>query len=336
LASLEEFGSNPGALDAKLYIPDGLKPAAALVVVLHGCAQTAEGYDAGSGWSRLADEYGFVVLYPEQTRANNANHCFNWFQAADMERDHGEALSIRQMIQSTAVKHDIDEKRIFVTGLSAGGAMANVMLATYPEVFAGGAVIAGLPYGTANSVPQAFDRMRGQGMPSVLNLQSALRNASPHRGPWPTISVWHGANDGTVVDANARALLDQWRAVHEVSGSHGRVEKNSHYTYEAWVDASDRTVMESYSIPGMAHGTPIDAKSGFGRPAPFMLDVGVSSTEMIARSWGLLASFERRDRATDQHTAPSDEASPVPVGQLPISNVQKVIEDALRSAGLMR
>ena len=92
----------------------------------------------------LADLHGFAVLFPEQQRANNANLCFNWFVPEDIRRDSGEALSIRQMIEAMVVAHGLDRSRIFVTGLSAGGAMASAMLATYPEIFAGGAIIAGL------------------------------------------------------------------------------------------------------------------------------------------------------------------------------------------------
>ncbi|WP_426387881.1 extracellular catalytic domain type 1 short-chain-length polyhydroxyalkanoate depolymerase [Sphingobium sp. R-21] len=142
LTCLREFGSNPGALRAKYYVPERLSAAAPLVVVLHGCTQTASGYDRGSGWSQLADEYGFALLFPEQQRSNNPNLCFNWFLPSDSKRDSGEALSVRQMIGEMVETYDIDQSRIFMTGLSAGGAMASIMLASYPELLAGGAIIA--------------------------------------------------------------------------------------------------------------------------------------------------------------------------------------------------
>ena len=198
LTDLPDFGTNPGMLRARIYVPANLADNAPLVVVLHGCTQSAAGYDQGSGWSALADLHGFAVLFPEQQRANNANLCFNWFVPEDTRRDSGEALSIRQMVEAMVVAHGIDRRRIFVTGLSAGGAMASVMLATYPDVFAGGAIIAGLPYGSAATIPEAFDRMRGHGGPSDQALQTLLRGASDHDGPWPTISVWHGTADLTV------------------------------------------------------------------------------------------------------------------------------------------
>ncbi len=108
---------------------------------------------------RLADRLGFAVVYAEQQPANNPKNCFSWFLPGDTARDLGEARSIRQMVEHAIAAFGIDRNRIFVTGLSAGGAMASTMLATYPEVFAGGAIIAGLPHGSARSVQQAFDAM---------------------------------------------------------------------------------------------------------------------------------------------------------------------------------
>src|SRR5262245_63757611 len=143
------FGSNPGNLRMFVFAPSHKRPRPALVVALHGCTQTAASYDYGTGWSKLADRHGFVVLAPQQQKANNPNTCFTWFQPSDTTRGHGEAMSIRQMIDRTIIEHDIDRRHIFITGLSAGGAMASVMLAAYPEIFAAGAIVAGLPFGAA-------------------------------------------------------------------------------------------------------------------------------------------------------------------------------------------
>src|SRR6185436_18234777 len=159
LTELTGFGSNPGALRMFTYVPKNLPRSPAMVVVLHGCTQSAASYDLGAGWSTLAERYGFVLLLPEQTPANNPKTCFNWFLPGDTHRDRGEALSIRQMIEKTIGAHGIDRRQVFITGLSAGGAMTTAMLATYPEVLAAGAIIAGLPYGTANNVQEAFESM---------------------------------------------------------------------------------------------------------------------------------------------------------------------------------
>src|SRR6185295_5408523 len=203
LRELKNFGSNPGKLRMHVYVPAGIGPSPQLVVALHGCTQTAHAYDQGTGWSDLADRLGFILVFPEQQPANNPKNCFSWFLPGDTTRDSGEALSIRQMIAKALEEFEVDRSRIFVTGLSAGGAMASVMLATYPEIFAGGAIIAGLPHGSASSIPEAFDRMRGHGGPADPALQALLRNASSHKGPWPTISIWHGTADQTVNVSNA-------------------------------------------------------------------------------------------------------------------------------------
>src|SRR5260370_23447692 len=153
------FGSNPGNLRMFSFAPHNLQPAPGLVVVLHGCGQIAAAYDLGAGWSTLAKHYGFALLMPQQQAFNNANGCFNWFNPEDTDRDRGEACSISPLIAYAVKEIGIDRERIFVTGLSAGGAMTSVMLATYPEVFAGGAIIAGLPYGGASNVREAVNGM---------------------------------------------------------------------------------------------------------------------------------------------------------------------------------
>ncbi len=353
LSEMTGFGSNPGALRARLYLPENLPKQAALVVVLHGCTQDAAGYDHGSGWSELAAEQGFAVLFPEQQRASNANLCFNWFVPGDISRDSGEALSIRQMIEAAVVTHGLDRKRIFITGLSAGGAMAAAMLATYPEVFAGGAVIAGLAYGSASTIPEAFDRMRGHGGPSKAELQRLLRAASSHNGPWPRISIWQGTADTTVVSANADAVLAQWQGVHGLGEKPTRTEKVDGQTRKVWSDGKGRDVVETYTIAGMGHGTPLKTRGddGLGKAAPFMLDVGISSTRHIARFWELTKPQARRSAKTEavsgaalQPFAPKEKPRAVRVDPTPepanargaAGGITKVIEDALRAAGLMR
>lgn len=354
LSEMTGFGSNPGALRARFYLPENLPKQAALVVVLHGCTQNAAAYDHGSGWTELAAEQGFAVLLPEQQRANNANLCFNWFVPGDVSRDSGEALSIRQMIEAAVVTHGLDRKRIFVTGLSAGGAMAAVMLATYPDVFAGGAIIAGLAYGSASTIPEAFDRMRGHGGPSRSDLQRLLREASPHKGPWPRISVWQGSADTTVVPSNADAVLAQWQGVHGLAQAPTRTEKVDGQGRKVWCDGKGRDVVEAYSIAGMGHGTPLQASgdNALGKAGPFMLDVGISSTRHIARFWGLtkpdvrraakaeaasgtaLQPFSPKEKPRAVRVDPAPEPVNPPSG--PAGGITKVIEDALRAAGLMR
>jgi len=123
LEEMTGFGTNPGNLLARCYVPRRLARGSPLVVVLHGCTQTAAEYDHGSGWSQLADRYGLALLFPEQQGANNPLLCFNWFAPEDMHRDSGEALSVRRMIEVMLAKVGLDAKQVFITGLSAGGAI---------------------------------------------------------------------------------------------------------------------------------------------------------------------------------------------------------------------
>src|ERR1700694_5802815 len=124
---------------------------------------------------------------PQQQSSNNAQGCFNWFNPEDTSRERGEACSIRQMIARMVGDHGIDPGRIFVTGLSAGGAMTSVMLAAYPVVFAAGAIIAGLPYGVASNVREALTGMHGSRAFSPHDLGDLVRKASHHKGKWPKL-----------------------------------------------------------------------------------------------------------------------------------------------------
>ena len=264
--------------------------AAPLVVVLHGCGQTAAGYDQGAGWSTLAERYGFALLMPEQRRTNNAHGCFNWFNPEDTARDHGEACSIRRMIARMVRDHGIDKHRIFVTGLSAGGAMTSVMLATYPEVFAAGAVIAGLPYGAASNVREALNGMLQSNSRTAGELGDLVRSASTHTGPWPKLSVWHGSADRTVNPANANEIVKQWLDVHRLPAapmSEGMVDGHPH---QVWWNADGETIVESYTITDMAHGTPLgiaDNDERYGTEGAFLIEAGISSSYHIANFFGL-------------------------------------------------
>jgi poly(hydroxyalkanoate) depolymerase family esterase len=290
LAEVKGFGTNPGSLRMFSYVPVVQQHPRALVVVLHGCGQSAAGYDVGAGWSTLAKHYGFAVLMPEQQPSNNANTCFNWFNPEDIARERGEACSIRQMIARMVADHGIDPRRIFITGLSAGGAMTTVMLAAYPELFAAGAVIAGLPFGVATNVREALTGMRASRTRSPGELGDLVRKASNHKGSWPKLSVWHGSADRTVHPGNANEIVKQWLDVHHLPlepMSAGMVDGHPH---EVWWDADGETVVESYTIADMAHGTPLgvaDNDKRYGTHGAFMIEAGISSSYHIAKFFGL-------------------------------------------------
>ncbi|HEX8555007.1 MAG TPA: PHB depolymerase family esterase [Sphingomonas sp.] len=321
---------NPGALEFRTYKPADLPPGAPLVIVLHGCTQSAAGYDHGSGWSSLADAQGFMLLFAEQTQANNANRCFNWFVPADIARTGGEAGSIAAAVTATVAQHRLDAAHVYVTGLSAGGAMTAVMLATWPELFAGGAIIGGLPYGVATSMGDALSAMRGQGESNALRLSDLVRAAAPAPRRRPTVSLWHGTGDQTVVVANMDRLGEQWRGVHNAGGD-AVTTSGPGWERRSWTGEDGRAVIEEWRVAGMGHGVPIDTAK-LGAAGPYMLDVGLSSTTEIARSWGLITRAESAAKPRSQ-TKPARAAIPLkPV----VAGVQSTIESALKSAGLMR
>ena len=343
-------GSNPGALRMFFYVPADLTAPPALVVVLHGGLQTAASYDVGAGWSTLADRYGFALLMPEQQRSNNALNCFNWFQSGDSERGNGECLSIRQMVDQMTLDHNIDRSRVFITGLSAGGAMTSVMLATYPEKFAAGAVIAGLPYGAATNVQEAFHVMAQAPARSSREWGERVRCASPHKGPWPKMSVWHGSADETVSALNADAIIRQWTDLHDLSLTPTSAETVDGYPRQVWRNASGEIMIESYTVSGMGHGTPLATGGGdqqCGAAGPYLLEVGVSSSYHIAKFFGLTGAARKATKIDNTRLLPS--CSPATQKRTPAYtgidelragrrsiDIGAVITKALTAAGLMK
>jgi poly(hydroxyalkanoate) depolymerase family esterase len=317
------FGSNPGDLKMFSYLPGDQRARRKLplVVVLHGCTQTAAGYDVGAGWSTLAERYGFALLMPEQKTSNNGNGCFNWFNPEDTVRDGGEAFSIRQMIARMVCDHGIDPDHIFVTGLSAGGAMTSVMLATYPELFAGGAIIAGLPYGIAGNVQQALNGMYQAPPRRARELGDLVRNASPHNGPWPKLSVWHGSADKTVNPANADEIVKQWLDVHGLPPAPMAKSTVDGHPRALWWDADGQTLVESYTITDMAHGTPLgmaDNDERYGAQGAFMIEAGISSSYHIAGFFGLTDRVHQpREASKPAAAAPASTAITVAPAALP-------------------
>jgi poly(hydroxyalkanoate) depolymerase family esterase len=335
LVETEGFGPNPGNLRMFSFVPDNLSPQPALVVVLHGCGQTAAGYDVGTGWSTLAKHYGFALLMPEQQTANNAHSCFNWFNPEDTKRGQGEALSIRQMIARMASQHRIAKHRVFVTGLSAGGAMTSVMLATYPEVFAAGAIIAGLPYGIATNVREALSGMMQSRARPPGDLGNLVRTASKHRGPWPRVSIWHGSSDRTVNPANADEIIKQWLDVHQLPADPMSAGIVDGYPHQIWWNADGETIVESYSITDMAHGTPLGKAENdekYGKEGAFLIEAGISSSYHIANFFGLTAGIHQTEKAAkpaSRAAADSPSAKLIPLAS-PISAPAPDLNKTLR------
>lgn len=291
LMEIKGFGSNPGNLRMLQYVPVGLKPDAPLVVVLHGCCQTAESYDRAAGWAALARELGFCVLYPEQKASNNPRRCFSWFRPSEVTRDRGELASIRQMIGHLSERVRSDRARTYITGLSAGGAMTAAMLANYPELFAGGTIIAGLPFGAARDARRALAAMHQAPDRTPQQWGDLVRAARPDISAQPVISIWHGTEDETVSISNAEALASQWIAAHGLDPAFFSETRVKGRRTRRWRTNDGRAAVSYHRVSGFGHGTPVTRGKGGGYAVasePFMLEAGFSSTLEIARGWGLI------------------------------------------------
>ena len=290
LSEVTGFGSNPGNLRMFKYVPSGLPAGAPMVVALHGCAQSASSYDDETGWQLLADRYRFSLLLPQQQSANNSSSCFNWFEAGDTARGQGEALSIKQMVDRMIADHGVATSRVYVTGLSAGGAMTSVMLATYPDVFAGGAILSGLPYRCATTQTAAFSCMNPGSDLTPAQWGDKVRAASTWTGPWPIVSIWHGDADYTVRPMNLAESMDQWTNVHGIDQTADVSDTVAGYPHKVYKDAAGVARVETYTITGMGHGTPVDPGTGesqCGTAGAYILDVNICSSYYIARFFGL-------------------------------------------------
>jgi poly(hydroxyalkanoate) depolymerase family esterase len=303
------FGSNPGNLRMFSYAPAGLKTPTPLVVVLHGCKQKAATFARDAGWLDLAESAKLTLLLPEQKGlnpfwfdvawvapfaallgANNQNACFNWFEPGDTARDRGEALSIVQMIDAMIARYPVDRSRVHIVGLSAGGAMTAAMLAAYPERFAGGAIVAGVPHGCANSVARALHCMNPGVDRKPEEWKGALGASPTSPARYPPVSIWHGDADGRVVPRNRVELVEQWTAAHGLVGVAPKTpDTNEILTREVYADADGTAKVESVLVKGLGHAFPIRA-SGVppcGRPGDFVVDAKVCGATEVARFWGL-------------------------------------------------
>jgi poly(hydroxyalkanoate) depolymerase family esterase len=208
-----------------------------LVVMLHGCTQTAADFAAGTRMNELAERHTFLVAYPEQAAKANGRRCWNWFLPAHQRRDAGEPSLLAGITQQVMATHQVEAGRVFVAGLSAGGAMAAVLAATYPDLYAAAGVHSGLLHRAAHDVPSAYAAMR-QGPPAETR--------APEAGI-PLI-VFQGGRDSTVAPANAAALLRPWSATATPETSTG-----PGWTRRVWRDGDGRVVAEGWSVDNLGH-----------------------------------------------------------------------------------
>ncbi|MCG6118561.1 MAG: PHB depolymerase family esterase [Aquimonas sp.] len=203
----EHFSSGTGELDYKLFVPAGLELGRApLLVMLHGCTQSADDFAVGTRMNALAGAQGYVVAYPQQSMQRNRNRCWNWFRGGDQQREKGEPALLAALTRHLVVEHGLDARRVYVAGLSAGGAMAAVLASTHPDLFAAIGVHSGLPIGLASDVPSAFAAMRTGKAGGHRRRAGAATATSAARVP---AIVFHGDGDTTVHPHNGLGVVAQ-------------------------------------------------------------------------------------------------------------------------------
>jgi poly(hydroxyalkanoate) depolymerase family esterase len=266
-----EFSNHAGTRRYKVHVPAGLPEGPrAVMVMLHGCTQSADDFAAGTQMNRLSDEHGFLVVYPEQAAHANPSKCWNWFKPQDQRRDAGEPSLIAGIVHEVLQRHNADPRRVFVAGLSAGAAMAVVLGETYPELFAGVGAHSGLPYGSAHDMPSAMAAMKGgrSGMPGLKAMGGDTGAAHTKAVQAVPVIVFHGDRDHTVQASNSAHIVQQARQAHETHESQGSTTGSTplsettmtgiapggrRYSRSVHADADGQVRIENWTLHGAGH-----------------------------------------------------------------------------------
>jgi poly(hydroxyalkanoate) depolymerase family esterase len=267
-----------GTRSYKLYVPSGyVGQAVPLIVMLHGCTQNPDDFATGTRMNGLAEEHTFLVAYPAQSGNANMQKCWNWFQATDQQRGRGEPSVIAGITKQVMDEYEVEEGRVYIAGMSAGGAMAAILGATYPDLYAAVGVHSGLAPGSAHDLSSAFTAMR-QGGPVV----APPGNSGQGKKVLPTI-IFHGDGDTTVHPRNGERLLAHLDAGKQngssprVNTRRGGVPGGHEYTRFTYKDASGRDLVERWSVHGLGH-----AWSGGSYPGSYTDPKGPdASAEMV-------------------------------------------------------
>lgn len=290
LTAVPSFGANPGALAMYKYVPAGLTAGRPVVVVLHGCTQTAASMEV-AGWNALADQHKFVVVYPEQQTANNPVRCFNWAgeygDPANLVRGQGENQSIVSMVDSALAAHGGDPAKVYAVGFSAGAAMTAVLAATWPDRFAAVSIMAGLPYRCATSVNGAYS-CQSPGVSKTAPVWGDLVRGS-RSGPYPRVQIWQGTSDTTVVPMNQGELVKQWTNAHGADATADATETLGGTTHAEY-RLGTTVVVDTYSVSTMGHAIAFGTDAAGACPttaAQYFSNKGVCATLRAAVFFGL-------------------------------------------------
>ncbi len=295
LTEVDSFGNNPGNLKMFVHSPSSTNKLP-LVIVLHGCGESAKAVAELTGWNKLADLNWFIVVYPQQKILNNPNLCFNWFSERDNEKGKGECESIFEMIVFAKKNYGIDSNKIFITGLSAGAAMSVVMAATHPGLIKCGAIFAGGAYKIADDAIDGVKAMRGNNYFSKEKLVKDVKTQNPtYKGKYPNMIIYQGQTDAVVNKKNALFLVNQWAGLNNTDTIPDKVEPNymsvKDITRTEYHDSLGRTPVILYEINNIGHKLlikPGDKENEGGKKGMFGIDKGFHSTYQTAKEFGIL------------------------------------------------
>jgi poly(hydroxyalkanoate) depolymerase family esterase len=266
------YSGEAGRRAFKLYRPGGYHCQPwPLVVMLHGCTQSADDFAAGTRMNFLAEAEGLLVVYPEQAATANSSRCWNWFQPANQQRAKGEPALIAGITRQVMAEHHVDADRVYIAGLSAGGAMAAILAATYPELYAALGVHSGLAPGSAHDLPTALQAMQRGGRGGGSGV--------PGRGI-PLI-LFHGDQDATVHPRNAEEFIRLWAGASDPPRQtlrQGQVAGGRAYSCAVYQEPSGRTLVESWTVHGANH-----AWSGGSRNGTFTDPTGPDASGEVVR-----------------------------------------------------
>ncbi|WP_211354026.1 extracellular catalytic domain type 1 short-chain-length polyhydroxyalkanoate depolymerase [Thiohalocapsa marina] len=249
------YRGTTGQLDYKLYRPSGdPEVPRPLVVMLHGCTQSADDFAAGTGMNGLAEAQSFLVAYPEQSTSANATQCWNWFRPGDQVRGGGEPALIAGAIRDILRDYPVDPTRVYVAGLSAGGAEALIMGLAYPELFAAIGIHSGVPQGVAHDLPSALELMRA-GAPPQPDRPRPTRRTQDHPAPLMPTILFHGDGDTLVHPANASRIIEQIKdgARLRTHTNHGRSASGIGYSRIQYLDVQGTPLIEHWILHGVGH-----------------------------------------------------------------------------------
>lgn len=280
---LQNYGDNPGSLEASYFSPKTQFPT--LVVLLHGCVQNGEQLAQKSGLLSLAKQHKFALLIPQQGLANNIKRCFNWYSADDYSKDKGETLSLKNMI--TSLKQELGSKKVYIIGLSAGGAMTSSLLAHYPDLFDAGAVVAGIPFPCADGLITAISCMKNGPSQTSDELMKLVSKQHSQINNWPRLSVWTGDADGIVHPSNATRLAEQWAKLMNIKTAI-KHEKREGYLISQWQNDANQAQVELVQVANLGHGIMVNPNEKHGgEVADYLLAAPISTAKQVINFWGL-------------------------------------------------